>query len=65
VHRVPAGTVEMRWLFRITLHAVVFGLAYRMARDHGLHGEAPYFVAALAIGLLAHLLYRRRRWWRR
>lgn len=52
----------MRWLFRIGIHVVVFGLVYRIARTHGFHGEAPYVVAALATGLLAHLMYRRHRW---
>ncbi len=64
VYGAPAGGSDMRWLFRIAIHAVVFGLLYRVARDHGLHGEAPYVVAALATGLLARLLYRRRRWMR-
>jgi hypothetical protein len=53
----------MRWLFHIAVHAIVFGLVYRVARVHGLHGEAPYVVATLATALLARLLYRRRRWW--
>lgn len=55
----------MRWLFRIGIHAVVFGMVYRIAREHGLHGETPYVMAALATALLARLMFRRRRWWRR
>jgi hypothetical protein len=54
----------MRWMFRMVVHAAIFGGVYYFARRHGLHGEVPYIVAAGATGIVAHFMYRRRRrWW--